>query len=126
MGNEKAIKEKNTNNALNRAKRQKVKRKGIRCIQYEFLPIGECDRYAQTNDEITPDYPYATHWLIEAHLEKDSSQILIFPCSKNGGTTSLSPLRMIIFYDKNSELLFNTFNKIVKDMKRDRFWNTDY
>lgn len=118
-------KRENRYNALNGAKRQKVKRKGIRCIQYEFLPIGECDRYALTNDEITPDYPYATHWLIEAYLEKDSSQILIFPCSKNGGTTSLSPVRMIMFYDKNSEQL-HTFNKMVKDMKRDRFWNTDY
>lgn len=116
----------NRYNALNEAKRQRFKRKGIRCLSYEFLPIGERDKFALINDEITPDYPYATNWLIEAFVWGDSSQLRIFPCSKNGGTTSMSPVQMIIFRDKNIEHILNTFKKVVEDMKRDRFWDTIY
>jgi hypothetical protein len=112
----------NRYNALNAAKRQSFKRKGIRCMRYEFIPIGERDKFALANDEITPDYPYATHWLIEAFPWEDSSQIRIFPCSKNGGTTSISPVRMIMFSDKNIEQILYTFIKVVEDMKSDRFW----
>lgn len=115
----------NRYNALNEAKRQGFKRKGIRCIRYEFLPIGERDKFALTNDEITPDYPYATHWLIEAFVWEDSSQLRIFPCSKKGGTTSISPVR-IIFSDKNVEQILITFKKVVEDMKSDRFWDSIY
>jgi hypothetical protein len=120
----KRLKKKSENryNALNEAKRQRFKRKGIR---YEFLPIGERDKFALTNDEITPDYPYATHWLIKAFVWEDSSQLRIFPCSKNGGTTSISPVR-IIFSDKNVEQILITFKKVVEDMKSDRFWDTIY
>ncbi|WP_260287744.1 hypothetical protein [Peribacillus aracenensis] len=109
----------NRYNALNKAKRQRFKRKGNRCIRYEFLPIGERDKY---NDEITPEYPYATHWLIEAF----DSQIRIFPCSKNGGTTSSSPVQMIIFSYENVKQILNTLKKVVEDMKSDRFWQTIY
>jgi hypothetical protein len=113
-------------NALNEAKRQRFKRKGIRCIRYEFLPIGERDRFALTNDESIPAYPHATHWLVEAIVASDYSQLRIFPCSKNGGTTSISPVRMIIFSDKNVEKVLITFKKVVEDMKSDSFWNADY
>jgi len=124
----KRLKKKSENryNALDVAKRQRIKRKGIRCIRYDFLPIGERDKFALTNDERTPDYPYATHWLIEAFVWEDSSQIRIFPCSKNGGTTSISPVQMIIFSDKNVKQILNTFKKVVEDMKSDNFWDTIY
>ncbi|URN94546.1 MAG: hypothetical protein NAG76_22465 [Candidatus Pristimantibacillus lignocellulolyticus] len=116
----------NSYNALNEARRQRFKRKGIRCIRYEFLPIGERDRFELTNDEISPDYPYATHWLIETFVWENSSQIRIFPCSKNGGTTSISPVRLIVYFDKNVEQILDTFKKVIEDMKSDRFWNTIY
>ncbi|MFJ7755914.1 hypothetical protein ACQKGI_21995 [Peribacillus muralis] len=124
----KRLKKKSENryNALNEAKRQRFKRKGNRCIKYEFLPVGEKDKYALNNDEITPEYPYATHWLIEAFNWKHTSQIRVFPCSKNGGTTSNSPVQMIIFNDENVKQVLNTFKKVVEDMKSDRFWQTIY
>ncbi|SES46075.1 hypothetical protein [Psychrobacillus sp. OK032] len=116
----------NRYNALNEAKRQRFKRKGIRCIRYEFLPIGERDKFALTYDEITPDYSYATHWLIEAFVWEDSSQLRIFACSKNGGTSSISPVQMIIFSDNDVEQILNTFKKVFEDMKSDKFWDTIY
>lgn len=116
----------NRYNALNEAKRQRYKRKGIRCIGYEFLPIRERDKFALTNDEITPDYPYATHWLIEGFVWEDSSQLRIFACSSNGGTSSISPVRMIISSNNNVEDILNTFKKVVEDMKNDNFWDAIY
>jgi hypothetical protein len=55
----------NRYNIFKEAERQKHKRKGKRCIQYELLPMGEDDKIAMLNDEITPDYPNATHWLLD-------------------------------------------------------------
>lgn len=116
----------NRYNALIEAKRQRFKRKGNRCIRYEFLPIGERGKYALNKDEITPEYPYATHWLIEVLNRKHIYDIRIFPCSKNGGTTSSSPVQMIIFYDENVKQVVNTYKKVVEDMKSDRFWHTHH
>ncbi|MFJ8262915.1 hypothetical protein ACIQ4I_13325 [Rummeliibacillus sp. NPDC094406] len=118
----------NRYNALNNAIRQSHKRKGNKFIRYEFLPIGKRDKYNLNNDELTYDYPYATHWLIEAIAWKHDniSQIRIFPCSKNGGTTDISPVQIIVFYDINVNEILETFEKVVEDMKSDRFWNTIY
>ncbi|USK61760.1 hypothetical protein [Peribacillus asahii] len=116
----------NRYNALKEAKRQRHKRKGNRCIRYEFLPIGERDRYAFINDEVTPDYPSATYWLVEAFCWKHNNILRIFPCSKIGGSTSNSPVRMIIINDENVKEILNTFEKVIEDMKNDRFWHTIY
>ena len=73
----KRLKKKLTNsyNSLNGAKRQRCKRKGMKCIRYEFIPIGERDRVALSNDEMIPDYSFASHWLIEAYVWEDYSQV---------------------------------------------------
>ena len=120
----KRLKKKLTNkyNVLNGAKRQRYKRKGIKCIRYEFLPMGERDKAALTNDEMVPDYSFASHWLIEAYAWEACSQVRVFPCSKIGGTNSLSPLYMIILDGKKGNEVSTEFNKACKDMKNDRFW----
>lgn len=126
----KRIKKKMENkfNALVEAKRQSHKRKGNRCIRYEFLPIGKIDKHNLINDESTYDYPNATHWLIDAFVWKhhNSSVIRIFPCSKNGGTTDISPVRIIFFDDTNLNEILDTFEKVVDDMKSDKYWDTIY
>ncbi|QOY34651.1 hypothetical protein AWH56_018250 [Anaerobacillus isosaccharinicus] len=111
----------NRYNILKEAERQNHKRKGNRCIQYELLPIGEADKNAMLNDEITPDYPKATHWLLDVYYWKLNNiyQIRVFPCTKFGGSPTKSPVRMIF----SSE---NMFEKVVEDMKKDKFWDADY
>lgn len=123
----KRVKKKITNkyNALNGAKRQRFKRKGVKCISYAFLPIGEGDKAALINDEMIPDYSFASHWLIEAYAWEDWSQVRTFSCSENGSTTSSSPLHMIILDGKKGEEISNEFNKACQDMKNDRFWKID-
>lgn len=120
----KRLKKKLTNryNALNEARRQRGKRKGIKCIRYAFLSIGERDKAALTADETIPDYSFASHWLIEAYAWQDCSQVRIFPCTENGGTTSISPLQMLIFEGKEVRGVLSEFRKAVKAMENDRFW----
>ncbi|MED4019186.1 hypothetical protein [Sutcliffiella cohnii] len=111
----------NRYNLLEEAERQKHKRKGNRCIQYELLPMGKDDKIAMIKDEITPDYPNATHWLLDVYNRKLNNiyQIRVFPCSKFGGSPTKSPVRMIF----SSE---NLFGKVIEDMKMDKFWDADY
>ncbi|TAA72564.1 hypothetical protein [Planococcus salinarum] len=120
----KRLKKKLTNkyNVLNGAKRQRYKRKGVKCISYAFLPIGERDKAALSNDEMIPDYSFASHWLIEAYAWEECSQVRVFPCSKKGGTTSSSPLHIIVLEGKKGKEVSTEFNKACKDMKNDRFW----
>lgn len=122
----KRLKKKVTNryNALNGARRQMWKRKGVRCISYAFLPIGERDKVALTTDEMIPDYSFASHWLIEAYAWQDCSQVRIFPCTENGGTISSSPLQMLVFDGKEVKGVLSEFRKVVKAMKNDRFRET--
>jgi len=115
----------NSYNALYAARRQRYKRKGIKCVTYELIPIGDRDRLALINDELSPDYRYATHWLIDAYVS-DGAKIRIFPCSNNGATRSISPVRMIIFFEKDVEQVLDTFSQVIEDMKADRFWSTIY
>lgn len=119
----KRLKKKLTNryNALNGARRQSGKRKGIKCLRYAFLPIGEKDKIALIADEMIPDYSFASHWLIEAYAWQDCSQVRIFPCSENGGTLSISPLQMLIFDGKEVRGVLSEFKQAVKTMKNDRF-----
>jgi hypothetical protein len=119
----KRLRKKVTNryNALNGAKRQRGKQKGVKCIRYAFLPIGERDKDALTIDEMIPDYSFASHWLIEAYAWQDCSQVRIFPCTDNGGTTSISPLQMLFFEGKEVRGVLSEFRKAVKAMKNDRF-----
>ncbi|MBU8878840.1 hypothetical protein BGM26_07550 [Bacillus sp. FJAT-29790] len=111
----------NRYNILKGAGRQKQKRKGNRCIQYELLPMGEDDKLAMFNDKITPEYPYSTYWLLDGYYWKFSNiyQVRVFPCSKSGGSPTKSPVRMIF----SSE---NIFEKVVEDIKKDKFWDADY
>lgn len=120
----KRLKKKLTNryNALHAAKRQRYKRKGTKCIAYEFLPIGERDKAALTNDESISDYSFASHWLIEVYAWENFSQVRVFPCSKNGDTSSISPLQIIIFEGKKVKEISNAFKKACIDMKNDQFW----
>ena len=116
-------------NVLTETKRNMKKRKGIRGITYDFLPIGEKDKNLMNSDEVTPNYPYATHWLVDVyHWKKNNNhfQIRIFPCSKNGGSPTDSPVQMINYSDGTIEEVLNTFQKVVEDMKHDRFWDTIY
>lgn len=119
----KRLKKKLTNgyNALNGAKRQRGKRKGVKCIKYAFLPIGERDKAALTTDEMIPDYSFASQWLIEAYAWQDCSQVRIFPCTENGDTTSISPLQMLIFEGKEVREVLSEFKKAVKAMENDEF-----
>ncbi|WP_102275562.1 hypothetical protein [Cytobacillus massiliigabonensis] len=111
----------NRYNILKETERQKHKRKGNRCIQYELLPMGQDDKIAMFNDEITPDYPYSTHWLLDVYYWKfnDIYQIRVFPCSKFGGSPTKSPVRLIF----SSE---NMFEKLIEDIKKDKFWEANY
>lgn len=107
--------------ALNGARRQRGKRKGVKCIKYAFLPIGERDKAALATDEMIPDYSFASQWLIEAYAWQDCSQVRIFPCTENGGTTSFSPLQMLVFEGKEVKGVLSEFRKVVKAMENDRF-----
>lgn len=108
-------------NILKEAERHKHKRKGNRCIKYELLPMGKGDKIAMLNDEITPDYPNATHWFLDVYYRKYNNifQVRVFPCSKFGGSPTKSPVRMIFRFE-------NMFEKVVEDIKKDKFWNADY
>jgi hypothetical protein len=111
----------NRYNILKEVEHQKHKRKGNRCIQYALLPMGEDDKSAMFNDEITPYYPYATHWLIDVFYWNVYKffQVRVFPCSKYGGSPTNSPVRMIFSND-------NIFEKVVEDIEKDKFWDADY
>lgn len=115
----------NKYNALKGAERQKAKRKGIKCIRYAFLPIGERDKAALSVDETIPNYSFASHWLIEVYARQNCSQVRIFPCAENGGTTSISPLQMLIFEGKEVRGVLSEFRKACKAMKNDSFWEID-
>lgn len=110
----------NRYNALNGARRQRGKRKGVKCISYAFLPIGERDKAVLATDETIPDYSFASQWLIEAYAWQDFSQVRIFPCTEDGGTISRSPLQMLVFEGDKIEVL-SEFKKAVKAMENDEF-----
>lgn len=118
-------KKENNYNALNHAKRQSYKRKGYRCLRYELLLIGPNDKQALDSDKATPDYPLATHWLIEAYAWRHSSQVIIYPCVQNGGTSSKAPLQMFIFDGNNANAVLHEFERAVDDIKKDSFWEAD-
>lgn len=122
------IKKKKVNkyNVLREAKRQKQKQKGVRCISYEFLPIGKQDRRALDMDELIPDYSFATHWLIEAYAWNDSSQVRIFPCTENGGTTNISPLQIVLSDGNNVKDVKKDFKLVVEAIRNDHFWEPYY
>lgn len=111
----------NEYNALKGARRQTGKRKGIKCINYAFLPIGERDKISLITDETIPDYSFASHWLIEAYAWQDCSQVRIFPCTEKGSTTSISPLQMLIFEGKEVRGVISTYRKVIKAIENDRF-----
>lgn len=111
----------NRYNALNGAMGQRDKRKGVKCISYAFLPIGERDKAILATDETIPDYSFASHWLIEAYAWQDFSQVRIFPCTEDGGTISRSPLQMLVFEGKKVKEILSEFSKAVKVMENDRF-----
>jgi len=115
----------NKYNILKEAERQKHKRKGNRCIRYELLPMGEDDKIAMLNDEITPDYPYATHWFLDIYYWKvnNTYQIRVFPCSKFGGSPTLSPVLITVLSDVNEDNALETFEEIVDDIKNRIFWD---
>ncbi|QMT17327.1 hypothetical protein H1Q58_15455 [Planococcus maritimus] len=119
----KRLKKKITNryNALNGARRQRDKRKGVKCISYAFLPIGERDKAVLAADETIPDYSFASHWLIEAYAWQDFSQVRIFPCTEDGGTISSSPLQMFVFEGEEIKRVLSKFKKAVKAMENDGF-----
>lgn len=111
----------NRYNALNGARRQRNKRKGVKCISYAFLPIGDRDKAVLATDETIPDYSFASHWLIEAYAWQDFSQVRIFPCTEDGGTINSSPLQMLVFEGKEVKGILSEFNKAVRAMENDRF-----
>lgn len=111
----------NKYNILKEAKRQKHKLKGNHCLEYELLSMGKGDKIALLNDEMTPDYPNASHWIVDVYYRKIENvfQVRIFPCSKFGGSPTKSPVRMIFSCE-------NVFEKVVEDIKKDKFWDAEY
>ncbi|KZZ85391.1 hypothetical protein [Bacillus sp. SJS] len=83
--------------------------------------MGKGDKIALSNDEITLNYPNASHWFLDVYYWKNDNvfQVRVFPCSKFGGSRTESPVRMIFCFE-------NVFEKVVGDIKKDKFWETDY
>ena len=93
--------------------RKKVKRRGYKCIDYALLPIGNNDKLELEQEGYIFEYPYATHWLVQLSYSKERSPIInenysfqytitVFPCKKNGGTHTKSPI--YIYFSKPVEL----------------------
>lgn len=93
-------------------------------LSYRFLPIGEKDYRTINEDEVTPDYPFASHWVIGLFCwNHESFSINAFPCSKDGSSPTPSPVRIIeLGYVKEHNAL-ETFEDILTDINNDRFWD---
>ncbi|PKR85633.1 hypothetical protein [Heyndrickxia camelliae] len=73
-------------------------------------------------------YPYATHWFVEIALNtyfyKQPYIIQIYPCTEKGRSDENTFVQVNSV--EKSEKIIPLFEKIVEDMKADRFWNTEY
>ncbi|WP_332648973.1 hypothetical protein [Lysinibacillus sp. 54212] len=123
----------NQYNVLKRAKREKFKRRGYRCIDYAMVPIGINDRLELDHEGYILDYPYATHWFAQLSYTKvkspiknvdDSCQyvITVFPCNKSGGTHTSAPIYIYFYKAVELKIIISIFNKFVGNMINDCFW----
>ncbi|MBN6205304.1 hypothetical protein JYK21_02480 [Ralstonia pickettii] len=111
---------------LKQAKRQKYKKRGRRYIAYELVPMGETDKIKLENEGYS--YPFATHWFVEIATiftyYKHPYVVYIYPSTSKG--IGQGSLFLQVATAKNPEDIVLLFNKIVEDMKNDRFWDADY
>ena len=125
----------NRYNVLKRAQRAKLKRRGYKCIDYALVPIGIEDQLALDFEGYTPEYPYATHWLIQLAYMKDKFPIkniptydsvhyiiTVFPCNERGGTHTEATIYLRFFTATTPDKIRAIFNNQVALMKKDGFW----
>lgn len=107
-----------------RLSRKKRRKDSWYAISYKFLPIGDKDYKRLNDDEVTPDYPFATHWLIGLFCwDHRLLRINSFPCSKDGSSPTLSPIRIIELGCLIEDNALEIFEEIVDDVVNDRFWD---
>ena len=124
----------NRYNVLKRAKREKLKKRGYKCIDYAIVPMGVKDKVNFDQEGYTPEYSYATHWFAQLVYSKEKFPIYktndkyqyiltVFPCNKNGGTHTEFAVQVIFFKMEKPEKIISIFKKQIDDMKNDCFWN---
>lgn len=97
----------NQYNVLKRAKREKFKRRGYKCIDYALVTIGINDKLELDQEGYILDYPYATNWLAQLSYTKVKSPIknvedtfkyviTVFLCNKRGGTHTSAPIYLLL------------------------------
>ena len=120
---------------LRQSKRQAEKRKGQKCIAYEIVEMGEGDHSSFMEDGgYGPDYQNATHWLVkvvhrnDVYFQKEHApyQTLIYPCTSQGTSDSISPIHMMFHWRGQPEDMLPFFEQITEDMKNDRYRTADY
>ena len=127
----------NRYNVLKRAKREKSKRRGCKCIDYSIVPMGITDKSEFNQEGYGPEYPYATHWFAQLVYSKEKFPIYntndkyqyiltVYPCNKRGGTHTESAVRIILFEAEKLERITSFFREMVNDMEKDCFWNAAY
>ena len=120
---------------LLKTRRQARKRKGQTCIANEIVEMGESDRTAFFDKEgYDPEYSNATHWLVKVVHRKDvyfrkehaPYQTLVYPCTSKGTSDSESAVHIMFHWRDKPEGMLPFFERIVKDLKNDRYWEADY
>ena len=119
---------------LRKAERQAIKRKGEKCIAYTLVEMGVNDRSRFLEDGFDAEYSYATHWVVKVlhrnqiYFEKKHApyQTIVYPCTGHGTSDSLSIMHIIFHWTDKPEKIHLFFERIVEDMKKDRYGEADY
>ncbi|MDW0118651.1 hypothetical protein QTL97_17135 [Sporosarcina thermotolerans] len=117
---------------LRQAQRQAQKRKGEKCIAYEIVEIGKSDMVHK--DGFGTEYAYGTHWIVKVlhrksvYFGKEHTpyQTIVYPCTSHGTGDSNAALHVIFHWREKSGDMIPFFERIVDDMKQDRYWEADY
>ncbi len=99
-------------------------------LRYSLLPMGEHD-YRLLNNEYwdeemqVSEYSYATHWFIALYCSnKNKLRILTFPCSGDGSSATISPVRICDYaHPVCKATVFQDFEKVKQQMLNDSYWN---
>jgi len=98
-------------------------------LRYSLLPMGEQD-YRLLNNEYwdekmqVSEYSYATHWFIAVYcFNKNSLRILTFPCSSDGSSSTISPVRICDYGCLACKAtVFKDFGKVKQQILNDSYW----
>ncbi|MBB3151691.1 hypothetical protein FHS16_001737 [Paenibacillus endophyticus] len=112
-----------------RLSRKKHKNSSWNVLKYSLLPIGDHDykslisEYWDEENQIS-DYSFASHWLIAVYcFDYNSFRILTFPCSSDGNSPTISPVRIADFGRLSSnEGAYAGFDEASQQILNDIYW----